>query len=127
MSTIIATTEMIQNYLLWDPNDETRAQVQVMVDEGAQDKLNQILTTRLAFGTAGLRAPMGPGYNVINDLVVLQTIQGLIRYLDTTFGAEAKAMVTLFSLFNYLSLHRVLSLVMITDSLDHYHLYLLQE
>jgi glutamate mutase epsilon subunit len=91
---MIATDEIIEQYLKWDPNDETRAVVQEYVNQNNHDMLNQILTKRLAFGTAGLRAPMAPGYNAINDLVVLQTIQGIIRYLDATFGAEAKSMVS---------------------------------
>jgi phosphomannomutase len=89
----MVTDEIIQQYLAWDPNEETRNAIQEYVNQNDQKNLDQLLSKRLAFGTAGLRAMMGPGYNAINDLVVLQTIQGIIRYLDTTFGAEAKSMV----------------------------------
>jgi phosphomannomutase len=36
---------------------------------------------RVEFGTAGLRAPMGAGYDKMNALVVLQTTQGVCDYL----------------------------------------------
>lgn len=88
----MATSDIIQQYLEWDPNDETKEMIRQYMTNNQQDILDNLLTKRLAFGTAGLRAAMGPGYNAINDLVVLQTIQGLIRYLDSTFGAEAKSM-----------------------------------
>jgi phosphomannomutase len=89
----MVTEEIIQQYLAWDPNEETKNAIQEYANQNDQKNLEHLLSKRLAFGTAGLRAVMGPGYNAINDLVVLQTIQGLIRYLDTTFGAEAKTMV----------------------------------
>lgn len=43
---------------------------------------------RLKFGTAGLRGAMGAGYNCMNDLVVLQTSQGLLKYICDTIGSE---------------------------------------
>ncbi|VDP02909.1 unnamed protein product [Soboliphyme baturini] len=36
---------------------------------------------RLHFGTAGIRGEMAAGFNRINDLVIIQTTQGLLRYL----------------------------------------------
>lgn len=38
----------------------------------------------MEFGTAGLRGRMGPGYNQMNDLVIVQTGQGLAKYLLKT-------------------------------------------
>ena len=43
---------------------------------------------RLKFGTAGLRGAMGAGYNCMNDLVVLQTSQGLLKYICDSIGSE---------------------------------------
>lgn len=40
---------------------------------------------RIAFGTAGLRAAMRPGPMSMNDLVVIQTAQGIARYCQQTF------------------------------------------
>jgi len=36
---------------------------------------------RLQFGTAGIRGTMNTGFNSMNDLVVIQTTQGLAKYL----------------------------------------------
>ncbi|CAN0525746.1 unnamed protein product, partial [Laminaria digitata] len=46
---------------------------------------------RLAFGTSGLRGAMGAGFCRINDLVVIQTTQGLCRYLEKEGGEAFKA------------------------------------
>ncbi|MCL4141056.1 UNVERIFIED_CONTAM: hypothetical protein GTU68_016705 [Idotea baltica] len=39
------------------------------------------MLSRLLFGTAGLRGRMGAGYACMNDLVIIQTSQGLGKYL----------------------------------------------
>ena len=36
---------------------------------------------RMEFGTAGLRTRMGPGNSQMNDLTIIQTTQGMARYL----------------------------------------------
>jgi phosphoglucomutase/phosphopentomutase len=46
--------------------------------------LSQLFLKRLEFGTAGLRGKMGPGYNQMNELVIIQTGQGLAKYLLKT-------------------------------------------
>lgn len=47
--------------------------------------LRKRLTTRLAFGTAGLRGVMQAGFNAMNDLVVIQSAQGLLQYVLKCF------------------------------------------
>lgn len=89
----MSLSEIINQYLEWDPNEETKNQVKLLLEQEDHLTLSKILTKRLTFGTAGLRAFMGPGYNAMNDLVVLQTIQGIIRYLDSVYGEAAKSMV----------------------------------
>lgn len=76
-------TELAKQYIEWDPNPETRAQVQQLLDSQSENELQKLLMKRVQFGTAGLRAAMGPGYCCMNDLVVLQTCQGLCRYLES--------------------------------------------
>ena len=44
--------------------------------------LRSLFTPRIAFGTAGLRARMDDGYHNINSVVITQTTQGLLRYLQ---------------------------------------------
>jgi phosphomannomutase len=45
------------------------------------EKLSSLLLNRLTFGTAGIRGRMGAGYAAMNDLVLIQTSQGLAKYL----------------------------------------------
>jgi hypothetical protein len=85
--------ETAKSYVTWDPNEETRAQVQALIDENKLDVLSSILGKRVQFGTAGLRAEMGPGYSRMNDIVILQTTQGLARYLEAVVE-NAKEKVT---------------------------------
>lgn len=45
---------------------------------------------RLSFGTAGLRSAMGPGFKRMNDLVVVQSAQGILHYMSSVFGDSLK-------------------------------------
>lgn len=86
-------TGSARDYISWDPNQECRKEVQSLLDSGRVEELEAILSSRLAFGTAGLRGPMGAGYNRMNELVVLQTSQGLVKYLESV-GANNKVNVS---------------------------------
>jgi phosphomannomutase len=44
--------------------------------------LKDMFFPRISFGTAGLRARMAPGSKYMNELVVIQTSQGLCRYVQ---------------------------------------------
>lgn len=56
--------------------------------------LSKLFLKRLEFGTAGLRGRMGPGYSQMNDLVIVQTGQGLTKYLmDTILDVAQKGVV----------------------------------
>lgn len=48
------------------------------------------LGSRLEFGTAGLRGPMGCGSSRMNDLTVIQASQGLCQYVLDHFGDAAR-------------------------------------
>lgn len=81
-------------WLALDADADTRAEIQSLVDAGDDATLAARLdpSARLEFGTAGLRGEMGAGYDRMNDLVVLQTTQGLCDYLLAEEGeASAKA------------------------------------
>lgn len=56
-------------------NPSTRAQVEALLAEGHLEDLRTRLCSRMSFGTAGLRAPMGAGFSRINDLTVIQSTQ----------------------------------------------------
>ena len=74
--------ETIRNWLKWDhPESKAAKEVQRLVKEKKFDELKRIMMKRLAFGTAGLRGRMGPGFGQMNDLVIIQTTQGLANYL----------------------------------------------
>ena len=62
-----------------------------IVTTGDHQKIRKLLGSRLEFGTAGLRGPMGIGSSCMNDLVVLQSTQGVCAYLESVFGSEAKS------------------------------------
>ncbi|PWA26176.1 hypothetical protein CCH79_00019771 [Gambusia affinis] len=76
----------VQQWLDWDRNKWTRAQVESLVAAGRLENLRSRLCSRMSFGTAGLRAPMGAGFNRINDLTVIQSSQGLHAYLCRCFA-----------------------------------------
>lgn len=76
----------IKQWLEYDKNPQTVALVRGMVKEGAVRELQKVFSSRMEFGTAGLRAAMGPGTACMNDLTIIQTTQGFCRYLEQCFG-----------------------------------------
>ncbi len=82
--------DLLQTATLWvaaDPDPETSAAVQSLIDDAgagnseAERELAVLFEGRIAFGTAGLRAAVGPGPTLMNRLVVRQTTAGLMRWL----------------------------------------------
>ncbi|XP_037784732.1 glucose 1,6-bisphosphate synthase-like [Penaeus monodon] len=67
--------EKITEWLKWDKNERTRAEVEQLVRRGDVDQLEKTMVHRMVFGTAGLRGRMGAGYALMNDLVIIQTSQ----------------------------------------------------
>ena len=70
-----------------DPDPETRAELSALVssatdgDAAAVTALASAFDGTLQFGTAGLRAALGPGSNRMNRVVVARTAAGLATYL----------------------------------------------
>ncbi len=70
-----------------DPDPQTRRQVDDLLtaadsgDARAMAELVDAFSSRLEFGTAGLRGALGPGPNRMNRVVVGQTAAGLATYL----------------------------------------------
>lgn len=75
----------VHQWMMWDKNPQTRAQVEALLQNGNVEELKKKLCSRMAFGTAGLRAAMGAGFALINDLTIIQTTQGMYKYLAKTF------------------------------------------
>jgi len=76
--------QCIQNWLAWDENEKTLDEIKNLVEQKNWPELETRLIGRLAFGTAGLRGRMQAGFNFMNDLVVIQTAQGIAKYLLAT-------------------------------------------
>eukprot|EP00064_Thunnus_orientalis_P013387 superscaffoldBa00002171_g13426 len=66
-------------------NPKTVSMVQDLVKDGAVEALKKSFSSRMEFGTAGLRAAMGPGISCMNDLTIIQTTQGFCHYLEESF------------------------------------------
>ena len=70
-----------------DPDLETKAELRELLDtaqagdEQAQAEISDRFSTRLSFGTAGLRGAIAAGPNRMNRVVVIQAAAGLARYL----------------------------------------------
>lgn len=81
-------SERVKQWIAQDPDPSTRGVLQEMLDRD-DPALDELFSTRLAFGTAGLRAELGPGPNRMNRLVVRQTTAGLMDWL----GADATVVI----------------------------------
>lgn len=81
--------EIISAAAAWaalDPNPLTSSAVLSLVsaaptDPAALASLTSAFSSRIAFGTAGLRSAMSFGPAHMNDLVIIQTCQGLASYI----------------------------------------------
>lgn len=88
-----ATASLVRTAQAWlaqDPDAETRAELQGLIDaaEGDSDaaqaaiaELHDRFDERLAFGTAGLRGEIAAGSNRMNRVLVSQAAAGLAAYL----------------------------------------------
>ncbi|ODV84445.1 hypothetical protein CANARDRAFT_8433 [[Candida] arabinofermentans NRRL YB-2248] len=72
---------LAQQWLSIDKNPTTRSQIETLVAAHDDITLSQLLSTRILFGTAGLRAKMEAGFSRMNDVTVLQASQGLASYI----------------------------------------------
>jgi phosphomannomutase len=69
-------------WLAEDPDPETRAELQRLLDTNDEAGLADRFATRLEFGTAGLRGQLGAGPNRMNRVLVRRAAAGLARYLN---------------------------------------------
>ncbi|MCH8571993.1 phospho-sugar mutase [Nesterenkonia sp. AY15] len=78
----------VRRWIDQDPDAGTRSRLQQLLqraedsDASATAELQRLFAGRLAFGTAGLRAELGPGPLRMNRLVVRQTAAGMLSYAE---------------------------------------------
>ncbi|XP_019732228.1 phosphopentomutase [Hippocampus comes] len=77
--------QAVNQWLQYDKNPKTVSAVEKLLKDGAVETLKKYFSSRMEFGTAGLRAAMGPGIACMNDLTIIQTTQGFCRYLEENF------------------------------------------
>ncbi|KAH7335934.1 hypothetical protein B0J17DRAFT_769712 [Rhizoctonia solani] len=84
----------IDEWLSYDKNPVTRAEIESLRDAGNVEELRRRLMKRIEFGTAGLRGRMAAGFSCMNDLIVIQASQGLCAYvLDNVPNAIERGVV----------------------------------
>ena len=74
----------VEKALAWisqDPDPETRSELQQLIDRSELAELEKRFSSRLEFGTAGLRGELGAGPTRMNQVVVAQTALGIARFL----------------------------------------------
>ncbi|OQR69828.1 phosphoglucomutase-2-like [Tropilaelaps mercedesae] len=76
----------VEEWMRWDQNPKTRAAVEALVSAGDRTRLEAVMLKRMNFGTAGLRGVMREGFACMNDLVIVQTSQGLAEYVSKTLA-----------------------------------------
>ncbi|XP_028910085.1 glucose 1,6-bisphosphate synthase [Ornithorhynchus anatinus] len=76
----------VDQWLRWDKNPKTKEQIENLLRNGMNKELRDRLCCRMTFGTAGLRSAMGAGFCYINDLTVIQSTQGMYKYLERCFS-----------------------------------------
>lgn len=72
--------ELATEYLKLDADPIARLEITTLVNQKNWPRLQELLGSRLQFGTSGLRAEMGAGYSRMNNLTVIQATQGIVAY-----------------------------------------------
>ncbi|VDN13020.1 unnamed protein product [Dibothriocephalus latus] len=75
----------VEEWLKWDRNSVTHDEISALAAGDNVAQLSKLLNKRMEFGTAGLRARMGAGNSQMNDLTIIQTAQGLLKYMNDNY------------------------------------------
>ena len=72
---------LANEWLAQDPDPLTRLELEKLIEAGDEAGLASRFSTRLQFGTAGLRGELGAGPNRMNRIVVAQAAFAIARFL----------------------------------------------
>ncbi|KAI0320187.1 hypothetical protein OF83DRAFT_1081771 [Amylostereum chailletii] len=91
----VSLQDLVQGWLSLDrlkflQNPETRREIADLWSQGETKQLEGRLRSRIEFGTAGLRGRMEAGWARMNDLIVIQSSQGLCEYVKKTIPNAAQ-------------------------------------
>jgi len=81
-----AIRKLAEEWLSLDQDPVTKNEISKLLSRNETETLSSLLQPGMTFGTAGLRAPMGPGYARMNSLTVIQATQGFVDYLQSQIG-----------------------------------------
>ena len=70
-------------WLAQDPDPVTAKELETLISSNNLAELESRFSSRLQFGTAGLRGELGAGSNRMNRVLVAQAAAGLGRYLGS--------------------------------------------
>ena len=85
--------EQANAWLAQDPDPLTKKELQDLIDADNQDEIANRMSSRLDFGTAGLRGQLGAGPNRMNRILVAQTAAGLRDYVLENFSANPSVII----------------------------------
>ncbi len=78
---MIAMMKAVQSWLAKDPDPQSRAELERLIELNDTTEIGRRFSGRLQFGTAGLRGVVGAGPARMNRLVVRETTAGLGQYV----------------------------------------------
>lgn len=85
------TQAAVDQWLKWDIDERTVAELRQLLEDGSFDEVRSRFAARIKFGTAGLRGRMQAGPSSLNCLTVLQASQGLAKRISKEFEDKATA------------------------------------
>jgi phosphoglucomutase len=83
-----AIRSKIDTWLTGNYDDDTKNEIQQLLDAGNETELADAFYKPLEFGTGGLRGTIGVGSNRMNKYTVGMATQGLANYLKQSFPGE---------------------------------------
>jgi phosphoglucomutase len=82
------TSKNINTWLNGSFDNETKAKIQLLLDENKETDLIDSFYKNLEFGTGGMRGEMGVGSNRMNKYTVGAATQGFANYLNASFAGQ---------------------------------------